>query len=762
MNMGLAPAHMTLPASVRLARIMGARETLRAPFAEVWRQLGARHSPVELDVWAVGVLQLVDVNAGPNCLLAFWRVSTGLSRRGLEPLVLAASNAAEICRHAGAKAATATLEAYPAIEARLGTAPERVTWWRAMGRLAREAPESVIAVAAHMHMLAGGGADDFEAFIAAGLKAAGGDRARRLAFFALEDPAALQLLDRIGAGPGFAELEPKLKMLLTALWGEVPNLQPLPAPVRRDVPRRTGIAGSIIRLPEVFPGVRGEASKLLYRAAATHAAAHLAHGGPRMKVGKARPSQIAFANIIEDARVETLAMRRFPGLRRLWTSFHVAEPSDLPMAASLLERLARALFDPSYRDTDALIEKGRSLFVQADLDDPAISLDIGTRLANDLGQRRVRFDARGHVVEPAYRDDGLGLWDFGEQDPSTAEMIEVAVDSVRIERREMEDGPPDEAAEQRPAIGHARLAQASERGTVLATYPEWDEAEGIERPDWTIVRAMTPTLDDPRGIERALERAAPLRARIARLVRAARVGRAARLKRQAEGHDLDLDAVIEAAIAQRSGQAPDPQVFRSSALLQRDLSVMVLIDVSQSTSDRLKDGSGVLDVEKLAVAMLAEVMAGLGDTFALHAFASSGRDDVRITRVKGFDEPYGREAMATLAGLNAGLSTRLGAVLRHAGAEIAPVRSFRKLILVLTDGEPSDIDVSDPRDLMLDARRAVLGLRARGIDTFGVTLDPTGAGSGPQIFGKANAMPVRRVEDLPMRLSELYFRLARR
>ncbi|HEY9214559.1 MAG TPA: VWA domain-containing protein, partial [Ancylobacter sp.] len=241
-----------------------------------------------------------------------------------------------------------------------------------------------------------------------------------------------------------------------------------------------------------------------------------------------------------------------------------------------------------------------------------------------------------------------------------------------------------------------------------------------------------------------------------------RVGRAARLKRQAEGHDLDLDAVIEAAIAQRSGQTPDTRVFRSSALLQRDLAVMVLIDVSQSTSDRLKDGSAVLDVEKLAVAMLAEVMAGLGDKFALHAFASSGRDDVRITRVKGFDEPYGREAVATLAGLSSGLSTRLGAVLRHAGAEIASVRSFRKLILVLTDGEPSDIDVSDPRDLMLDARRAVLGLKARGIDTFGVTLDPTGAGSGPQIFGKANAMPVRRVEDLPMRLSELYFRLARR
>ncbi len=90
------------------------------------------------------------------------------------------------------------------------------------------------------------------------------------------------------------------------------------------------------------------------------------------------------------------------------------------------------------------------------------------------------------------------------------------------------------------------------------------------------------------------------------------------------------------------------------------------------------------------------------------------------------------------------------------------MRSHRKLILVLTDGEPSDIDVVDPRDLVEDARRAVLGLRSRGIDVFGVTLHPSGAGSGATVFGRNQHMPVRRLEDLTARLAELYFRLARR
>ena len=93
---------------------------------------------------------------------------------------------------------------------------------------------------------------------------------------------------------------------------------------------------------------------------------------------------------------------------------------------------------------------------------------------------------------------------------------------------------------------------------------------------------------------------------------------------------------------------------------------------------------------------------------------------------------------------------------------ISHARSFRKLVIVLTDGEPSDVDVADPLDLVEDARRAAVGLRARGIDGFGVVLGSHAIHSAIRIFGRGNTMLVPRVEDLPARLSELYFRLARR
>jgi nitric oxide reductase NorD protein len=165
---------------------------------------------------------------------------------------------------------------------------------------------------------------------------------------------------------------------------------------------------------------------------------------------------------------------------------------------------------------------------------------------------------------------------------------------------------------------------------------------------------------------------------------------------------------------------------------------------------------------RVAVAALSAALASRAETLALLAFASAGREDVRVTRLKDFSEPYDASVRARLAGLAPGLSTRLGAALRHAGAAFAGVRSHRKLILVLTDGEPSDIDVSDPHDLTEDARRATVALKAKGIDVFGITLDPSGVGSGAAVFARGQHMPVRRLEDLPTRLAALYFRLARR
>jgi Mg-chelatase subunit ChlD len=635
-----------------------------------------------------------------------------------------------------------------------------------MDDLALQAPESVEAAASRMgEILAAGNINAFESFVAAGLKLAGSDGRKRLKFFTLQDELAQRLVARATAGIGFAETEHQTKAFVTSLWGRPPLLRSFAGDTGQAPQRRAGIAGPLIRLPEIYRGVQGEAAYTLYRAAAAHAQAHLVFGSAKFPVGSLKPLQVALVTLIEDARIELLAMRQLPGLRKLWSPYHIAVPAGVATAPTLLARLARALFDPACEDDDSFVAKGREMFEARlpRLQDPSISREIGMLLGNDLGQMRVQFNAKTYVVEPFYRDDGLGLWDFGEDAPSSGELLELAVDAVRLEQQEKPDQDRShDQLEDKGSAGRARPVKADQRGVVVAKYPEWDRAHGVERPEWTTVREVPARPGNPRLVEEALDRADVLRNRIRRLVRSVRVGRTIRLKRQLDGHDLDLDAVIETGIALRLRQEPDPRVFRATTSKHRDLAVLLLLDISESTRDRLASGTSILEVERLAVAVLAEAMSALGDPFSMLAFASNGRDDVEMTTVKAFDEPYDRACVGRLAALSSGLSTRLGTALRHAGELISHARSFRKLVIVLTDGEPSDIDVADPLDLVEDARRAAVGLRARGIDGFGVVLGSSAMNSAVRIFGRGNTMLVPRVEDLPARLSELYFRLARR
>jgi nitric oxide reductase NorD protein len=717
------------------------RSALQNPAREAWDALAGRSDAASLTRWTDAVLALLHANAGTACLSALLRL-----RDRPEALADMAECVTDICRHAGSGAALACIDAW------VGLRPSAL--WPALRRLAREAPDCVAPACRHAGaIVAAMGPDGFGDFVALGLKATGHQKTRRIAFFMLADPLAVQALSR-GTGDGFTSQERRLKVFATALLGRVPALRAKPAAIGLP-PRRASLAEGVLLIPERFPGVAEVEQPPLLRAAVAHGLAHVMDHAPRQTVGTLKPLALAVIGLVEDARVETLAMRRFPGLRRLWAPYHRAQPEGITVPA-LLARLSRALFDPAYADPHGLVLKARTLVAEADPADPTASRRIGGLLGNDLGQMRLQFNARDYVVEPAYRDDGLGLWDFEDATEAPPEIIEMMVEAARL-RQEEGEGRTDPRQGEAAGTGRAHTRAAEPETVLIARYPEWDRVEAVERPDWTSVRAVPASLGDLLRLEARLEAMPDLRRRIDRLVRAARPGRPRRLKRQPDGMELDMDAVLDAEIAQATGELPDDRLYHGRARQMRELATVVLVDVSESTRH-----SNVLETERLAVALLGEAMAGLGDPFALLAFASDGRDQVRLTRIKSFAEPFAAAARARLAGLSPGLSTRLGAALRHSGAEIAAQRSFRRLILVLTDGEPSDIDVPDPRDLVEDSRRAVLGLRARGIDVFAVVLGAEGAETAGRIFGRSGHAVLRRVEDLPARLSDLYFRLSRR
>ena len=663
----------------------------------------------------------------------------------------------------GRKAAETLCEAAALAARRLDDLPRFRNWLSLMQRFAAMAPESAWVVLQRMDLLLGQlNVSGLEAWLLAGVRIGGGDAERRYAFFSMEDPDATRWLQREAGDLVFADVERRMKGFLTALFAiRVPIVEPSSSAPEASR-RRSSFGSGLIRLPQNYPGYRGAVAEDVFRAALAHIGAHLRYGGPRLPLGQLKPLQVAVVSLIEDARVERLALRDFPGLRRLWLPFHIAQASGAETAPSLFARLSRALIDPEFQDASGWVRKGREMF-EAHLDrleDPAISRHIGNLLGNDLGQMRVQFNAKTYVVEPPYRDDNLGLWDFGEEN-ATEEEIDVVLDTARLEQREEEE-PDREREEEEPddAAGEAPRARESvvEGGMPVARHPEYDYQTGRERSEWTTVVEHDPPAGAPQLVTRILDRHAGLAARISKLIRAARVSRAQRLKRQADGEALDLDACIEAAINLRHGEMPDTRVYQRMERRQRDLSVQVLLDISQSTDDKVA-GRSILELEREATVLLAHAMAELGDPFALSAFCSNGREEVRYTRIKDFERGFGTEAQARLAGLTPGYSTRMGAALRHAARDLGQQRSYRRLVLLLTDGEPSDVDCPDGKYLIEDARRAVQSLASRGIDVFCVALGHGHEEALNRVFGRRNLLHIDRIERLPEKLPLLYMRL---
>jgi len=269
-----------------------------------------------------------------------------------------------------------------------------------------------------------------------------------------------------------------------------------------------------------------------------------------------------------------------------------------------------------------------------------------------------------------------------------------------------------------------------------------------------------PTPGPAHKIDDILEQHAAVVNRITSLITSAKISQPQKINRQPEGEVLDLNASIEAMISRRVGEIPESHVYVRSERRNRDLSVHVLLDVSESTNDKaVGSNDSILELERQATALLAHAMSGLGDPFAISAFSSNRRDDVRYHRIKDFGAPYGALSKSYLSGLQAGYSTRLGAAMRHAAQDLKSQKTYRKLLLVVTDGEPSDLDVTDKKYLVEDARHVIHDLSMSGIDVFCVGLDSGGDSYLSRIFGRRNVVQIDRLESLPEKLPLLYLRL---
>ncbi len=225
--------------------------------------------------------------------------------------------------------------------------------------------------------------------------------------------------------------------------------------------------------------------------------------------------------------------------------------------------------------------------------------------------------------------------------------------------------------------------------------------------------------------------------------------------RQIDGAELDLDALICAqADLQATGRGSD-RIWQDVRQTERDLTVAFLIDTSRSTEAAIGDTS-VIEVAREAMAALAFGVDAAGDRLGIWGFSSLRRDRVFLTRVKDFAQPMGPAVTANIGALKPGYYTRLGAAIRHVSAELSKETSARKLLIVLTDGKPNDLDHYEGQHGIEDSHMAVREARRAGLSLHGVVIDEDGQDWFARIFGRGGFTLLPHPERLLRALPEIY------
>jgi len=567
---------------------------------------------------------------------------------------------------------------------------------------------------------------------------------RQEEYFSLESADSKAVLQRERHGTLFIDFDRQLDMYMQGLWKDPETLVPYSLAFDALTKPMPYYDEDGIRIPDVYGDLNGVRGIDRYRATLAHMAAHR-RWSTKMVVDNWSPFQRLGVEIFEDCRVDWLAMQQYPGLKKLFLALHPVPDESLlskPGASTIRIKLAmvsRAMLDPDYQYENVDIREFAERFHAAMREGESNSPEMSRLGLSFIARMRRQDDLSPKVyfqdTEVDYRDDNRHLWIYLEQGDDEDTLFEH-LDKRKKEEEELHALPP-------------------------RHYDEWDYTNQSYRPDWVSVYEMKHPGGSAGKVDRLLEKHAGLAKRMKRILDMIKPQQKVRIRYQEEGSELDLDIAIRSLIDYRAGSQPDPRINMSHRTDGRNIAVSLVLDLSESLNEKVQGtGQTILELSQEAVSLLAWAVDHLGDPFAISGFHSNTRHDVRYYHIKGYNEPWDDSVKGRIGAMEAGWSTRMGAAMRHAGHYLKSQPADKKLMLILTDGEPADIDSKDDRMLIEDARQAVVELEREGIFPYCITLDPKADEYVSDIFGRQYSV-IDRVERLPEKLPELFLSLTK-
>lgn len=413
-----------------------------------------------------------------------------------------------------------------------------------------------------------------------------------------------------------------------------------------------------------------------------------------------------------------------------------AAPSDLgagPRASEETAGAYRPVTNWAYRgEMNPELVRGSG----ADRSEQADARDPGSAFQREAPRRKTAADAARRQEERDRAADSPVA-----QGRTPGEAVEAVL--------ELDESP---AIERQGAEGPGRFL-----------YDEWDGRIQDYRMRWCEVIERGAPEGSAESVEATLaEHGAEVRL-LRRYFEALRPPGLRRVPGQPDGEELDLDAVIRLQTDLAAGAEPDDRVYARRERRERDVAVLVLVDLSGSTSRQLDTETGsrrIIDIEKDGLVILSEALEAIGDQYAICGYSGQGRQQVDFVVLKDFDEPAGVRTAQRLGAAEPLQQNRDGAAIRHATRRLLAREAKVRLLLLISDGKPLDADYGDEYSLE-DTRMALREARTKGVEPFCITVDRDADDYLKRMYGEVRYLIIDRARSLPGRLPRVYTRLTK-
>ncbi|WP_166261920.1 nitric oxide reductase activation protein NorD [Marinobacter salicampi] len=329
------------------------------------------------------------------------------------------------------------------------------------------------------------------------------------------------------------------------------------------------------------------------------------------------------------------------------------------------------------------------------------------------------------LQRPTDRDQETSADEFGDM---VSELSNARLVSTPGRPKEvlLSDDPPDARARQ-----ELKAAIAEGKGF---SYPEWDCRRRIYREPGSTVRLLSSQAGSQKWVDTTLAAHESMLTAIRKrfeMLQARRVTR----RKQLDGDHIDLDAYIDSYADFRAGKYMAEGLYQTRRTAERNMAITLLIDISGSTDSWVSANRRVIDVEREALLLVCAALEGLGEPYSVQAFSGEGPDAVTVRQIKDFGEHYSNEVALRISALEPQHYTRAGAAIRHATAGLMRQPAAHRLLLLISDGKPSDKDDYEGRYGVEDMRQSVTESGLQGIHCFCLTIDRQAANYLPRVFG---------------------------